>query len=46
MPASEDAYYMSPHIHPLLGPRLSLLLNSCTGTLCDPAELSVQGAWC
>lgn len=46
MAASEAAYYVSPHIHPLLGPRLSVLLSSGTGTLCDTAELSVQGAWC
>lgn len=44
MAASEAAYYVAPHIHPLLGPRLSVLLSSGTGTLCDTAELSVQGA--
>lgn len=46
MAASEAAYYVAPHIHPLLGPRLSVLLSSGTGTLCDTAELSVQGGWC
>lgn len=44
--ASEAAYYVSPHIHPLLSPRLPVLLSSCTGTLCDTAVLSVEGAWC
>lgn len=43
MAASETAYYVAPHIHPLLGPRLSVLLSSGTGTLCDTAKLSVQG---
>lgn len=43
---SEAAYYVVPHIHALLGPRLSvLLLWAHTGTLCDAAELSVQRAW-
>lgn len=46
MAVSEAAYYVAPHIHPLLGPRLSVLLSSCTGTLCDTALLSVQGVWC
>lgn len=44
MVASEAAYYVPPHIHPLLGPRLSVLLSSGTGTLCDIAELSVHRA--
>lgn len=44
MAASEAAYYVVPRIHPQRGPRLSVLLHSGTGTLCDAAELSVQGA--
>lgn len=35
MAASEAAYYVSLHIHPLRGSRLSVLLLSGTGTLCD-----------
>lgn len=37
MAASEAAYYVSVHIHPLRGSRLSVLLLSGTGTLCDAA---------
>lgn len=44
MAASEAAYYVALHIHPLQGPRLSVLLLSGTGSLCDTAELSVQGS--
>lgn len=37
MAASEAAYYVSLHIHPRRGSRLSVLLLSGTGTLCDTA---------
>lgn len=37
MAASEAAYYVSLHIHPLRGSRLSVLLLSGTGSLCDAA---------
>lgn len=37
MAASEAAYYVSVHIHPLQGSRLSVLLLSGTASLCDAA---------
>lgn len=43
MAEAKATYYVAPLIHPLLGPRLSVLLCwAHTGTLCDTAELSVQ----